>query len=97
MGTPDSELNRLLRASAHSSESEPADMPYRPSIDVFFHSVAELEAAIEAYMENHNADPKPFIWTGKADDIRLSRHCQQIANIRATQMAVTITQQCVPW
>jgi transposase len=34
-----------------------------------FHSVAELEAAIEAYLENHNADPKPFIWTAKADDI----------------------------
>ena len=28
MGTPDSELNRLLRAAAHSSESEPIDMPF---------------------------------------------------------------------
>ena len=34
-----------------------------------FHSVTELEAAIDAYMENPNADPKPFIRTAKADDI----------------------------
>jgi len=34
-----------------------------------FRSVADLKAAIEAYLENHNADPKPFIWTAKAADI----------------------------
>jgi transposase len=34
-----------------------------------FHSVADLEAAIEAYLEQHNADPKPFIWTAPADKI----------------------------
>jgi hypothetical protein len=28
MGTPDSELSRLLRVAAHSAESEPADMPF---------------------------------------------------------------------
>ena len=28
-----------------------------------FKSVAELEAAIMTYLEKHNADPKPFIWT----------------------------------
>lgn len=28
-----------------------------------FHSVADLEAAIEAYLEHHNGDPKPFVWT----------------------------------
>ena len=26
-------------------------------------SVAELKAAIMQYLENHNADPKPFLWT----------------------------------
>src|SRR5215204_5368137 len=31
-----------------------------------FKSVADLEAAIEAYLEHHNADPKPFIWTAPA-------------------------------
>jgi transposase len=34
-----------------------------------FSSVAELEAAIAAYLENHNAHPKPFTWTAKANDI----------------------------
>ncbi len=34
-----------------------------------FHSVAELETAIEAYLELHNAHAKPFIWTAQAADI----------------------------
>ena len=34
-----------------------------------FHSVAELETAIEAYLDQHNADAKPFIWTAPAADI----------------------------
>jgi transposase len=34
-----------------------------------FKSVAELEAAIERYLEHHNADPKPFVWTASAPAI----------------------------
>lgn len=34
-----------------------------------FRSVDELKAAIMEYLENHNADPKPFIWTKSADQI----------------------------
>ena len=34
-----------------------------------FHSVPELVAAIEAYVVDHNTQPKPFIWTAKANDI----------------------------
>ena len=34
-----------------------------------FRSVTELKTAIEAYLENTNADPNPFIWTAKAADI----------------------------
>lgn len=34
-----------------------------------FCSVQELTAAIEEYIADHNADPKPFIWTAKAQDI----------------------------
>ena len=37
-----------------------------------FQSVADLEAAIHAYVEATNADPKPFIWTKTADDILAS-------------------------
>jgi transposase len=31
-----------------------------------FHSVAELEAAIQDYLQHHNANPKPFVWTASA-------------------------------
>jgi len=31
-----------------------------------FKSVAELETAIQQYLEHHNADPKPFVWTASA-------------------------------
>jgi transposase len=34
-----------------------------------FTSVAELELAIDLYIADHNADPKPFIWTADAKDI----------------------------
>jgi len=34
-----------------------------------FHSVADLEAAIEAYLTQHNTDPQPFVWTAEAADI----------------------------
>jgi transposase len=34
-----------------------------------FRSTTELERAIERYLEHHNRDPKPFIWTKSADEI----------------------------
>ncbi len=34
-----------------------------------FHSVEELIRAIDEYIGRHNENPKPFIWTAKADDI----------------------------
>ncbi len=34
-----------------------------------FGSVPELIAAIESYIEAHNAEPTPFVWTKTADDI----------------------------
>jgi transposase len=34
-----------------------------------FHSVADLEEAIFGYIEIHNENPKPFIWTAQASDI----------------------------
>ena len=34
-----------------------------------FRSVPELVAAIQAYLEAHNADPKPLVWTASAEDI----------------------------
>ena len=34
-----------------------------------FKSVADLEAAIEAWIAERNSKPKPFRWTAKADTI----------------------------
>lgn len=34
-----------------------------------FTSVGELETAIKEYVDHHNKDPKPFIWTKSARDI----------------------------
>jgi hypothetical protein len=34
-----------------------------------FKSVTELQTTIMEYLENHNADPKPFIWTKSAGEI----------------------------
>ena len=34
-----------------------------------FTSVDDLEQAIAQYIEHHNKNPKPFIWTASADDI----------------------------
>jgi len=47
-----------------------------------FTSVADLEAAILAYIAETNADPKPFVWTKTADDILASvaRFCQRTSN-----------------
>ena len=37
-----------------------------------FRSVKELEAAIREYIDVHNEDPKPFVWTKTADQILAS-------------------------
>jgi hypothetical protein len=34
-----------------------------------FRSVSELIAAPEEYIAMHNPNPKPFVWTAKANDI----------------------------
>jgi transposase len=43
-----------------------------------FRSVAALEAAIKEYLEVHNRNPKPFVWTATADLIlsKVKRTCE---------------------
>ncbi|MFC7739097.1 IS630 family transposase, partial [Roseomonas sp. GCM10028921] len=47
-----------------------------------FASTDALEAAIHAYIDRTNAEPKPFTWTKSADDILASvgRFCQRTSN-----------------
>lgn len=48
-------------------------------------SIKELEAAIAAYIDARNADPKPFRWTKTADDILASieRFCRRTLAVQA--------------
>jgi transposase len=44
-----------------------------------FKSVPELTAAIEEYIHCHNKDPKPFVWTKRAEDIiNKIAHCRAV-------------------
>jgi transposase len=49
-----------------------------------FTSVRSLEKAILEYLEHHNQNPKPFIWTADADLIlgKIQRLCERISNSR---------------
>lgn len=48
-------------------------------------STVELQAAIQAYIDAHNAEPKPFRWTKSADDIlaAINRFCRRTLDIHA--------------
>ena len=45
-------------------------------------STRELETAVLHYINTHNRQPKPFVWTKTADEIlaSVSRFCQRISN-----------------
>ncbi|TXN25573.1 IS630 family transposase [Methylobacterium sp. WL30] len=47
-----------------------------------FQQTSDLEAAIHAYIDQTNADPKPFVWTKPADAILASvgRFCERTSN-----------------
>ena len=34
-----------------------------------FSSIVDLQAAINRYLDEHNRDPKPFVWTRSANAI----------------------------
>ena len=50
-----------------------------------FKSVPDLIAAIEAYLQANNNDPKPFVWTATAEEIleKVSRGRVALASIPA--------------
>jgi len=47
-----------------------------------YRSTRELESAIERYLEIHNEQPKPFMWTKTADEIllTLAQFCKRISD-----------------
>ena len=50
-----------------------------------FSSVADLEKKIEQFIEKHNDDPKPFVWTKTTEDIlvKVNRAKQKLANLQS--------------
>src|SRR5262245_46917932 len=48
-------------------------------------TIKQLIAAIEAFISQHNKNPKPLRWTKSADDIRASieRFCQRTLDVHA--------------
>jgi transposase len=48
-----------------------------------FTSVSDLKQAISDYLDHHNEDPKPFIWTAKAEDIlaKVTRAREALARV----------------
>lgn len=50
-----------------------------------FHSEADLIKAIDAYLEVHNASPKPLSWTARAKDIleKVKRGRAKLARLRS--------------
>jgi hypothetical protein len=49
-----------------------------------FESVDDLVAAIHRYLDAHNEDPRPFVWTAKATDI-----LEKVKRARATLDEIT--------
>jgi transposase len=45
-----------------------------------FQSTRQLETAIRSYLDQHNVNPKPFVWTKTADQIldSIARYCRRI-------------------
>jgi len=47
-----------------------------------FHSVPELVAALQGYLETYNQEPTPFVWTATANDVlmKVKRARKKLAN-----------------
>ena len=48
-----------------------------------FRSIVELQAAINRFVDEHNAEPKPFTWTADADVVlgKVDRGTQTLASV----------------
>ena len=58
-----------------------------------FRSVPELEAAIREYIDVHNENPKPFVWTKPADQIlaSIARFAQRTGTVEPSRLTSRIT------
>jgi len=83
----------MVRPCASMSTSPPPPASWLSQVERFFAALTEkqirrnsfrstrqLEAALRDYLDHHNAQPKPFLWTKSADDIlnALAKYCERI-------------------
>jgi hypothetical protein len=56
-----------------------AELTNKPIRRGVFRSVKDLESAIREYIDVHNEDPTPFVWTKSAEDIlaSIARYAQR--------------------
>jgi hypothetical protein len=75
--TSSSWINQVERFFALLSERQIKRSAHR--------SAADLEAAINTYIQARNADPKPFRWTKTSDDIlaAIERFCRRTLAVHA--------------
>lgn len=80
--TASSWVNQVERFFANITEKQIRRRVHR--------STAELDAAIRAYIDAVNADPKPFRWTKSADDIlaAIRRFCLKTLEIASAQAEI---------
>jgi hypothetical protein len=55
-----------------------------------FRSIVDLRAAINAYLAEHNANPKPFVWTKSADAILAKLDCVPVQSVWASALGLNI-------
>ena len=46
-----------------------------------FHSITDLQAAINCHLAEHSANPKPFVWTASAASILAKLHRLPVASV----------------
>src|SRR6266542_3501850 len=64
-----------------------AELTMKPPRRGAYRPVAQLKAAIQEFIDAHQADPKPFVWTKSADEIlaSIARFAQRTVDARAAQ------------
>jgi len=64
-----------------------------------FKSVAQLERAIRDYLDHHNDNPRPFVWTADADSkfSKIERYCEGISNTKHEIDCWKISNQTRRW
>lgn len=69
---PDAAGFRSLRIVPQTRRSLLAQLRFRAELlqrirRGVFRSIVDLQSAIKRYLEEYNADPRPFVWTKSAD------------------------------